>query len=65
MFEREDIILLKDDVFHLLRDLIKDYCGIFFEESSKYILERRLTRRVRVLNLDNFRDYYRYLLYDR
>lgn len=65
MFEREEIMLLRDDVFRLLRDLIRDYCGIYFEDSSKYILERRLTRRVRSLNLDNFRDYYRYLLYDR
>lgn len=62
---QEDIIPLSDDVFRLLRDLIKDYCGVYFDDSSKYLLERRLTRRVRLHYLDNFRDYYRYLLYDK
>jgi len=63
--EQEEIIPLSDDVFRLLRDLIKDYCGVYFDDSSKYLLERRLTRRARLHHLDNFRDYYRYLLYDK
>ena len=65
MIENEDLIQLSDEVFRLLRDLIKDYCGVYFDDSSRYLLERRLTRRVRQHNLDNFRDYYRYLLYDK
>jgi len=51
--------------FRLLRDLIKDYCGIYFDDPSRYILERRLSRRLEQRQLENFRDYYRFLLYDR
>ena len=65
MFEHEELISLSDDVFRLMRDLISDYCGIFFDESSKYILERRLNRRLKQHMFDDFRDYYRFLLYDR
>ncbi|MFC1769530.1 CheR family methyltransferase [Nitrospirota bacterium] len=48
-----------------MRDLISDYCGIFFDDESRYIFERRLTRRLEVIGLDNFRDYYRFLLYNK
>jgi chemotaxis protein methyltransferase CheR len=51
--------------FRLLRELIKDYCGIYFDDASHYILERRLSRRLEVHQLDSFRDYYRFLLYDK
>ncbi len=61
----EQLIRLPVDVFRLLRDLISDYCGIFFDDDSKYILERRLNRRLGINGLDNFRDYYRFLLYDK
>lgn len=60
-----DNILLSDEVFALIRDLIKDYCGIFFDENSKYLLEGRLSRRLKSLYITDFRDYYRFLLYDR
>ena len=54
---------LPEDIYRLMRDLISDYCGIFFDDESRYIFERRLTRRLEVIGLDNFRDYYRFLLY--
>lgn len=65
MAEREDLIALPEDVFRLLRDLISDYCGLYFDDSSKYIVEHRLNRRLRLRMLDDFRDYYRFLLFDR
>ncbi|MBI4689814.1 MAG: protein-glutamate O-methyltransferase CheR [Nitrospirae bacterium] len=65
MIEREETLPLSDDVFRLLRDLIKDYCGIYFDDGSKYLLERRLSKRVKSHHLNDFRDYYRLLLYDR
>ncbi|MDP2168175.1 MAG: protein-glutamate O-methyltransferase CheR [Thermodesulfovibrionales bacterium] len=65
MSDIEESIPLSDEAFRLLRDLIKDYCGVYFDDSSKYLLSRRLSRRLRVHHLDNFRDYYRLLLYDR
>lgn len=65
MLGKEEIIPLQDEVFRLLRDLISDYCGIYFDDASKYLIERRLSRRVLLNRLDDFRDYYRLLLYDR
>ncbi len=65
MFKEEHIIPLDDEDYRLLRDLIRDYSGLYFDDSSKYLLERRLSRRVLNLHLDSFRDYYRYLLYDK
>lgn len=65
MFEDEDIISLPEDVFRLLRDLIRDHCGLFFDDGSRYLLEKRLTRRVKSHHLSDFRDYYRLLRYDR
>lgn len=64
MTDSEEIIPLSEEVFRLLRDLIRDYCGVYFDDTSKYLIERRLSRRVRTHYLDNFRDYYRLLLYD-
>lgn len=64
MFE-EKTIPLPDDVFRLLRDFIHDYCGIFFDESSKFLLERRLSRRLEQHRLKNFQEYYHFLRYDR
>lgn len=61
----ETPIPLTEEVFRLLRDLIKDYCGIYFDDSSIYLLENRLSRRLKLHNLDNFRDYYRLILYDK
>jgi chemotaxis protein methyltransferase CheR len=65
VFEREEIISLPEDVFRLIRDVIRDYCGLFFDDGTRYLLEKRLTRRVRSHHLDDFRDYYRLLRYDR
>lgn len=65
MLDREEHIPLGEDVFRLLRDLVRDYSGIYFDDNSKYLLERRLSKRVKMHHLDNFRDYYRFLLYDK
>jgi chemotaxis protein methyltransferase CheR len=65
MFEDTRLTSMPEEEFRLLRELIRDYCGIFFDDSSRSLLERRLSKRLENLQLDNFRDYYRYLLYDR
>ncbi len=64
MFE-EQIIPLPDDIFRLLRDFIHDYCGIYFDDGSKFLLERRLSRRLEQHRLKNFEEYYHFLKYDR
>ena len=58
-------IELPYDVFRPLRDLIRDYCGMYFDDDSKYLLEHRLSRRVRLHQFKDFRDYTRFLTYDR
>ena len=65
MFEKEEIIPLEEDVFRLLRELIRDFCGIYFDDDMRYLLEKRLSRRVQYHHFNKFRDYFRYLLYDR
>jgi chemotaxis protein methyltransferase CheR len=63
MFEKEETIPLEEDVFRLIRDFVRDYCGIYFDDDSRYLLEKRLSRRLRNHQFNNFREYYRYLLY--
>ena len=65
MFEREELIPLPEDVFRLVRDIIKDYCGLYFDDGARYLLEKRLSRRVRNHHLNDFRDYYRFIRYDK
>jgi len=65
MIEGSNVIPLQDNVFRLLRDLISDYCGIYFDDDSRVTVERRLNRRLFVHGFDNFRDYYRFLLYSK
>lgn len=65
MFEQEEIIPLPEDVFRLIRDIIKDYCGLYFDDTSRYLLEKRLSRRIRNHYLKDFRDYYRFIRYDK
>jgi chemotaxis protein methyltransferase CheR len=65
VFEQEEIIPLPEDVFRLIRDIIKDYCGLYFDDTSRYLLEKRLSRRVRNHHLNDFRDYYRFIRYDK
>jgi chemotaxis protein methyltransferase CheR len=65
VFDSDAVIPLSEDVFRLLRDLIKDYCGMYFDDASRYLIEKRLSRRVKGHHLNNFRDYYRFIRYDR
>jgi chemotaxis protein methyltransferase CheR len=65
VFKDDEVTHLPEEVFRLLRDLIRDYCGIYFDDGSRYVLEKRLSRRVRKLHLSSFRDYFRHLLYDK
>lgn len=59
------LIALPDDVFRLIRDFIHNYCGIYFDDGSKFLLERRLNRRLEQHQLKSFSEYYHYLRYDR
>lgn len=65
MFEAEEVFPLSEDVFRLIRDIIKDYCGLYFDDSSRYLMEKRLSRRMKSHHLNDFRDYYRFIRYDK
>jgi chemotaxis protein methyltransferase CheR len=54
---------MTDEEFRLLRDLINDYCGIFFDADSKFLVERRLAARLEALALGDYTEYYRLLRY--
>ena len=63
MFVFNADIPLHLEEFRLLRDFIYQYCGLYFSEDSKYLLEKRLNKRLLDLRLANFRDYYFQLRY--
>jgi len=52
---------MSDEAFRLLRELIHDYCGIFFRDEMRYLLERRLSTRLSLHGLEDFDAYYRFL----
>ena len=55
---------LPDDVFRQLRDQIYVRTGMWFADSSKYLLQKRLSPRARELNFDSFQKYFYFLQYD-
>lgn len=64
-FSFENEMQMSDEEFQLLRDSVYAHCGIYFDHDSKYLLEKRLSRRLTELKLSSFRDYYHYLKYNR
>lgn len=54
---------MSDEEFHLLRDFIYKHCGMNFSEESKYLLEKRLGKRLQQHALKSFKDYYYLLRY--
>ncbi len=53
---------LGDSEFFLLRDVIFKESGINLTERKKALMQSRLMKRLRVLNLDNYKNYYQYLI---
>jgi chemotaxis protein methyltransferase CheR len=56
---------LTEEEFRLIRDLIYNHCGLYFDSDNKYLLDRRLLPRLSVHSLSGFREYYQFLKYDR
>ncbi len=52
------------DEFRLLRDFVYQHCGLNFTEDSKYLLEKRMGKRLQQHNLKTFKDYYYFLRYN-
>ncbi len=55
---------ISDDEFQLLRDFIYNQTGIYIANNRKYLLETRLTNRLKELGLSSFSEYYYFLKYD-
>ncbi|MCR4667736.1 MAG: chemotaxis protein CheR [Desulfovibrio sp.] len=55
---------ISDEEFILLRDFIYQKCGIFIAENRKYLVENRLSNRIKTLNLKSYSEYYKYLRFD-
>ena len=65
MFFSEPEIEMSEEEFRLIRDVIHGHCGLFFDGDTKYLLEKRLAKRLPLHQLQGFKDYYHFLKYDR
>lgn len=54
-------ISMSDAQFNKLRKIIYDRSGIHFQDTKKYVLESRLSRRIEELEFDNFDQYLMFL----
>ena len=57
--------LMSLEEFCLFRDSIHNHCGIYFNDDSKYLLEKRLALRMAAQNIASFREYYQFIKYNR
>jgi chemotaxis protein methyltransferase CheR len=55
---------LPDDVFRQLRDQIYKRTGMYFSDTTKYLLQKRLSPRAKELNFESFQKYFYFLQYD-
>jgi len=55
---------ISDSEFVQLRDFIYQQSGIYIAENRKYLVENRLTNRIKELNLKTFGEYYYFLRFD-
>lgn len=65
MIGRDETLRMSDETFRLLRDFIKNHCGLYFDDGAKFLLEKRLAKRLENYRLKNFEDYYHLLMYDK
>jgi chemotaxis protein methyltransferase CheR len=50
-------IKMSDDMFRQIRDYIYQLTGIMFQDTKKYLLEGRLSKRLQILSLPNYESY--------
>ncbi len=65
IFGKEPETSMKEEEFRLIRDLIHRHCGIFFDSDAKFLLEKRLSRRLDLHQLPGFKEYYHFLKFSR
>jgi chemotaxis protein methyltransferase CheR len=57
-FAPEAIPVMSDSEFRMFGELLRNHCGLHFEESSRFLLEKRMGRRVLELGLGSFAAYH-------
>ena len=57
-------IIISDEEFKMLSQLINEVSGLFYDSGKKFIIENRLTARLKELHFSTFKEYYYYLKYD-
>jgi len=64
MITSEKSVRLTKNEFEELKDFIYRYCGVSFDDESKFIFEKRIYPRLQELNLKTFKDYIFLIKYD-
>ncbi|WP_022661051.1 CheR family methyltransferase [Paucidesulfovibrio longus] len=55
---------ITEQEFRQLRDFVYGQCGIFIPDNRQYLMENRLSNRIKALNLKSFGEYFYFLQYD-
>jgi len=58
-------IPMNEDEFRQFRDFVYQHCGLHFTTDGKYLLEKRLAKRLQHHKLSSYKDYYYLLRYGR
>jgi len=56
--DASQIAPLSDSGFRMYCELLRDHCGLHFDESSRFLVEKRIGRRIRELDLGSFTAYH-------
>jgi chemotaxis protein methyltransferase CheR len=54
----DQIAPMSDSEFRMYRELLRSHCGLHFDESSRFLVEKRVARRIRELDLGSFSAYH-------
>jgi chemotaxis protein methyltransferase CheR len=55
---QQDEFVLSDAEFRMFAELVRSHCGLHFSEDSRFLLEKRLARRLRELDIGSFAAYH-------
>src|SRR5579862_8232420 len=61
MLSSENDVPLREEEFRLIRDLVRERFGIYFDDAHRESLRSRLVGRLSHLDLLSFEEYYQYL----
>jgi len=56
--DRHSELKLTDAEFRMFSDLLRRHCGLHFGPDARFLLEKRLARRLRALEIDSFAAYH-------